>query len=263
MDNRPSPLPTLEQRLQWQKRPHDQRHVMVQKWRHLLFLHWAVDPAVVQATLPAGLTVDTFEGQAFIGIVPFFMIGVRPRFLPAVPGISHFMEANVRTYVYDQNGVPGVWFYSLDANQRLAVRLARRFFKLPYFYGQLDSPHINFWGLVNHPPVKIAYTVQREGVDRGERSHFRYRSAGGGRTAAPGSLEFFLVERYILFATPNEGTLATGQVHHQPYPIHEAYVAAWDANLMGLAGFEKPTRPPDHVLYSPGVDVDVFPLKRG
>lgn len=255
--------PTLEQRLFWRQRPTTQQHVMYQTWQHLLFLHWEIEPALIQATLPQGLTVDTYKGRAYIGIVPFFMLNIRPRFLPAVPGISHFMETNVRTYVYDERGVPGVWFYSLDANQWLAVKFARTFFKLPYFHATMQSPYINSWGLTKHPPKKVAYTVHRQGTDETMRSHFRYRSAGNERTAEPGSLEFFLLERYILFATLRGGQLATGQVYHTPYPVHDAYVADWDNHLLQLDGFTvSPQRPPDNVLFSPGVTVDIFPLRK-
>lgn len=257
----PMPSPTLEQRLQCRLRPRNQRVVMFQKWRQLLFLHWTIEATIIQKTLPPGLTVDTFAGKAYLGIVPFLMVGIRPRYLPAVPGISHFMETNVRTYVYDERGVPGVWFYSLDANQWLAVRLARALFKLPYYYARMHSPYINFWGLTKQPPPQMAYSTQRRGAAVQEGVQFHYHSAGNPRTAEPGSLEFFLVERYILFATPDHKRLATGQVYHTPYPIHDAHVAAWDDQLLSLNGFDPPQRPPDHVLFSPGVDVDIYPLQ--
>ena len=113
--------------------------VMYQQWCDLLFLHWEYSAAAIQATLPEGLFVDTFGGRAYLGVVPFFMRNIRPRFLPAVPGISDFMELNLRTSVYDRAGVPGVWFYSLDANQWLAVKIARRFFWLPYEHAVMKS----------------------------------------------------------------------------------------------------------------------------
>lgn len=99
--------------------------VMHQRWESLLFLHWRVPAATIQQTLPAGLTVDTFEGEAYLGISPFFMRQVRPTGLPAVPWLSDFLELNVRTYVYNADGVPGIWFYSLDCDQPLAVAGAR------------------------------------------------------------------------------------------------------------------------------------------
>lgn len=251
-------LPTIEQRLRTRQRPPHQRVVMFQQWRDLLFLHWEWDPTAIQRTLPPGLTVDTFDGRAYVAIVPFFMCAIRPRYLPNVPGISWFMETNVRTYVYDENGVPGVWFYSLDANQWLAVQLARQFFKLPYFYSHMHSPGMGWLGLTPQRPTH--YSAQRPGTAAPLASQFRYRLAAETRPAEPGTLEFFLAERYILFTSPRQGQIASGQVWHTPYPLCASSLDAWDANLLDLAGLGNPQRPPDHVLGSPGVDVDVYRL---
>jgi hypothetical protein len=229
---------------------------MYQKWRELLFLHWECDPDEIQQTLPAGLSVDTCEGKAYLGIVPFFMKDVRPRFCPNAPGISNFMETNVRTYVYDERGVAGVWFYSLDANQWLAVKAARTFFKLPYFYARMKAER-------QKASREVRYSTWRRGVGIELSSRFCYRGRGAIRNAEPDTLEFFLVERYILFAYDQDrATLSTGQVYHRPYPIFEADVSEWDVNLIGLDGLTTPTCPPDHILMSPGVDVDIFALER-
>lgn len=246
--------PSLASRLAVRERPTDRPPVMFQKWRELLFLHWQVEPNEIQQTLPPGLQVDTYADKAYLGIVPFYMCDVRPRFCPAVPGLSNFLEINLRTYVYDENGVAGVWFYSLDANQWLAVQLARTFFKLPYFYASMSAKR--------DVTGEISYSTWRRGSEPAERSHFHYQALGPLRHAEPGSLEFFLVERYILFTTSDgSGRLAAGQVHHPPYPICEAAVPVWDANLIGLGGFELPLRDPDHILMSPGVTVDIFGLQ--
>jgi uncharacterized protein YqjF (DUF2071 family) len=227
---------------------------MFQKWRELLFLHWEYDPQAIQRTLPPGLHVDTYQGKAYLGLVPFFMGDIRPRFCPTVPGLSNFLEVNLRTYVYDEQGVAGVWFYSLDANQWLAVQVARTFFKLPYFYAKMSA--------VKNQRGEITYRSWRRGSDPALTSHFRYRASGPVRQAEPGSLEFFLIERYILFANPTgRGQLSTGQVYHTPYPICQAEAPQWDTQLLTLGGFEPPDRPPDHVLMSPGVAVDIFALQ--
>ncbi|MDX1523059.1 MAG: DUF2071 domain-containing protein, partial [Anaerolineae bacterium] len=245
---------SLKTRLALRARPQHQGPVIFQSWRELLFLHWEIPPADIQQTLPPGLFVDTFEGKAYLGLVPFFMRDIRPRFFPAVPGISNFLEVNVRTYVYDEHGIPGVWFYSLDANQWLAVLMARTFFKLPYFYARMAAKADP---ATNH----IEYTVWRRGTDRKQASRFNYRGLGHTYQAEPGSLEFFLVERYILFAySSRRNRLAVGQVHHQPYAICPADVSKWDHRLFGLGGLPTPQRPPDHLLFSPGVMVDVFAL---
>nr|WP_256199118.1 DUF2071 domain-containing protein [Verrucomicrobium spinosum] len=112
---------------------------MYQTWSHLLFLHWEWDAAAIQRTLPSGLHVDTFGGSAWVGLVPFFMRNIRPRYLPAVPWVSYFLELNVRTYVHDDEGRPGVWFYSLDCNQPLAVWTAQTFFHLPYQHARMTA----------------------------------------------------------------------------------------------------------------------------
>ena len=225
---------------------------MFQSWRDLLFLHWEYSVAAIQATLPKGLFVDTFAGRAYLGIVPFFMRNIRLRFLPAVPGISNFMELNLRTYVHDQSGVPGVWFYSLDANQRLAVEIARRFFHLPYEHAQMKS--------IRTPEGRIRYESLRTGNRAsGARCVFDY--APGAEVPQPGSLEFFLVERYRLYSSAPDG-LRRGAVFHEPYPLCRAELAAWDENLLPLDGFAPTGRAPDHVIMSRGVDVTIFPLER-
>jgi uncharacterized protein YqjF (DUF2071 family) len=245
--------PSLPARLALRERPQKGSPVMYQKWRDLLFLHWEYDPAAIQRTLPKGLFVDCFEGKAYLGIVPFFMKDVRPRFCPPVPGISHFMETNVRTYVYDEQGTAGVWFYSLDANQRLAVKLARTFFRLPYFYAWMEA---------QREGQTVRYSLWRSGSAAETGSRFDYRPKGTVYRAEPDSLEFFLVERYILFSSLGQDGLATGRVYHQPYPISGAEVQAWDDHLLGLDGFEKPGRKPDHILLSAGVEVDIYALER-
>src|SRR5215470_11526964 len=122
--HRPWPLPTSP----W---------IMAQSWHDLLFAHWPVDPAVLRSRIPAKLTIDTFDGSAWLGIVPFRMSGVRLRATPALPWLSAFPELNVRTYVTAE-GKPGVFFFSLDAANPVAVAAARRFFHLPYFRARMS-----------------------------------------------------------------------------------------------------------------------------
>ena len=226
---------------------------MYQQWRDLLFLHWEYPAAAIQATLPDGLFVDTFGGQAYLGIVPFFMRNIRPRFLPAVPGISNFMELNLRTYVHDRMGVPGVWFYSLDANQWLAVKIARRLFHLPYEHARMTSRRT--------PEGRIRYESLRTGQRAtGASCLFDYAPGVDLPRPSPDSLEFFLIERYRLYSSIPAG-LQRGAVFHQPYPLCRAEVMAWDEHLMLLNSFAPTARPPDHVIMSRGVDVTVFPLE--
>jgi len=249
--------PSLDDRLAARTRPRG-RPAMYQSWRRLLFLHWRFDPEVIQRSLPEGLTVDTYDGAAWMGVVPFFMRNIRPWWSPPIPGVSNFLELNLRTYVYDSRGTPGVWFYSLDANQSLAVRWGRGLFRLPYFASRMSAP-VSSEGVVD-------YRSHRVGTDPALATHVRYGQAGPLRHAAPGSLEFFLIERYILFAhgRAGGGGLHSGQVCHPPYEIADANVPEWDDHVFSISTekFPAPDRPFEHALYAPGVDVDVFPLKR-
>lgn len=227
-----------------------------QRWNRLLFGHWAVEPGAVQATLPPGLHVDTFGGAAYVGVVPFRMERVRPAWLPAVPWLSWFLELNVRTYVHDAAGRPGVWFYSLDCNQPVAVALARTFFRLPYEHATMRCTRTG--GVGN--AATWDYTCVRRGA--GDAAARFAWSAGGAATAArPGTLEFFLVERYLLFAADVRRRLYAGRVHHEPYRISRPEVTAWSALPVAQAGFAV-AGPPGSWLAAEAVDVRIFPLRR-
>ncbi|MHC4449523.1 MAG: YqjF family protein [Planctomycetota bacterium] len=214
---------------------------MVQRWREVLFLHWPVDASELRALIPRPLELDTFEGQAWLGIVPFRMEGVRFRGLPPFPGTGAFPELNVRTYVKHQ-GKSGVWFFSLDAASALAVAAARAWFGLPYFYARMSS---------RRTADEVAYRSQR----RPKGAHFegRYRPVGEAAPAEQGTLEHWLVERYCLFAKKGQRILI-GEIEHPPWALQQA-TAEFDSD--GLA----PVRLPDvdplrH--YSEGVDVAVW-----
>jgi len=224
---------------------------MHQRWESLLFLHWRIHPEQLQATLPPGLTVDTFNGHAYLGIVPFFMLNVRPVGLPAVPWISIFQELNVRTYAFDQTGTPGVWFYSLDCNRTAAVLVARVIAGLPYFVANMNATR-NDW---------INYECRRLGSDQTAR--YRYRPAGPDREASPESLEFFLLERYYLFAyRPAARTLFRGQVSHVPYRYRDVEVPQLSDIPARLNGFDDLDESPDHVCAVDGFDVKIFRQER-
>ncbi len=240
--------PTLADRLAERVRP-TSRVVGFQRWSELLFLHWDVPAAQVQATLPAGLTVDIWEGRAFVGIVPFFMERIRPAGLPPLPWLSWFHELNVRTYVVDARGRPGVWFYSLDCDQPVAVWLARRWFHLPYRHARFRS---------SRSGGEVTYQARRKG--HSESDQFRWKRTVAGRAAEAGSLEFFLVERYRVFAADGRGGLFTGQVHHAPYQIGVPELTAASSVVGRAAGFELPG-PPPLVHAAADVNVTIHPLE--
>ena len=240
--------PTPLQRLSCREVPAG-RCIMRQRWSNLLFLHWPIDPACIRARLPKGLHVDTYGGKAWIGVVPFSMERVHPVGLPPLPWISWFLELNVRTYVHDDQGRPGVWFFSLDCNQPIAVEVARRFFHLPYNHARMSA---------KCDLGEINYRSLRRGA--AEESYFRYRPPVDGKPAQEHSLEWFLVERYLLFATDGSGHIRCGRVHHTPYQIESADNSEWSAESIRENGFELPSDPPASMLVALPVDVSIYPL---
>ena len=241
--------PDMAQRLTVRQRP-AAAAIGYQRWSHLLFAHWKIEPRAVQATLPQGLFVDAHEGTAYVGVVPFFMQRVRPAWLPPLPWISWFLELNVRTYVHDANGQPGVWFYSLDCNQPLAVAIARRFFHLPYFHARMKA---------RRHAGTIRYQCERRGENI-EPCRFSWSPGAHAAHAEPGSLEFFLIERYVLFSTDRTGRLFEGRVHHAPYRIHTPAVSEISSEPARQAGFALEGEPVS-LLGALSVDVSIIPLK--
>src|SRR5215212_3777499 len=209
--------------------------LMHQRWESLLFLHWKVPADQIEQSLPPGLTVDTFNGHAYLGIVPFFMLNVRPVGLPAVPWLSFFQELNVRTYAIDRDGTPGVWFYSLDCNRLAATVAARVFTGLQYFLAQMKATRGNW----------ADYECRRSGSK--ETARFQYRAVGPEQESALTSLEFFLLERYYLFAyRRSSSVLFRGQVHHAPYRYRSAEVPLLSTIPAALNGFSGLSERPDH-----------------
>ena len=231
--------------------PSRRNPVLFQSWKNLLFLHWGYDPDALADHLPPGLTLDTHEGRAWLGIIPFQMRNVRPRGLPPVPGISNFLELNVRTYVHDQSGAPGVWFYSLDANSRLACGIARSKFHLPYRNAIMCV----------EGSQRISYTARRRGV--ADEAVYRYEGMGSSSRATPGTLGHFLLERYLLYASKREnGQLLSGRVYHRPYDLRQVNLEECSTLPLEWNGLPlPPSSKPDHACLVDGVDVSVFGLE--
>jgi len=242
-------VPTDAERLRLRAAP-DARPVMRQLWRHLGFLHWPVEAGAIARLLPPGLEVDTFGGVAYLGLVPFTIPLTRtPRLgLPMAPA---FHEVNLRTYVHRAGREPGVWFFSLDAASRLAVRGARAGYHLPYFHARLSLE------ISAGPSIAYrAHRARRRGGPPAELS-VRYGPIGPASPAVPGSLAFFLAERYLLYAW-NGRALSTARVHHAPYPLAPAAASDLHETLAGAAGLPPTVGPPALVHYAEEVDVRIF-----
>jgi len=236
------------------------RPVMRQRWDQLTFLHWSYDPAEVQRLLPDGLTVDTFDGAAWVGLVPFFMRAHTPGDRGA-PWASNFCETNVRTYAIDRDGRPGIWFLSLDAARLGAVAVARASYRLPYFWSSMRITGPAGQGPLagQSPPAgdqEIAYSCQRRlPGPRTATSQVRVRIGAPYQPAELGDRDHFLTARWVLFSVlAGRGLFA--RAAHQPWPLHRAEALTVDDGLISAAGLPAPHGEP-LVHYSPGVDVRI------
>jgi len=201
----------------------DRPWLMAQSWMDLLFAHWPIPPGQLQAVVPPQLQLDTYEGSAWLGITPFRVGALRLRGVPHLPGITSFLETNVRTYT-TVDGKPGIYFISLDAASRLAVAGARRSYRLPYFHARMSSCRDREW---------VDYRTTRVSGDGSPAAlSIRYRAEGEHFLAQPGSLEYFLAERYCLYTLDEERRVHRAQIHHPPWPLQPA-AAQLGCNTMG------------------------------
>ncbi|HYN88816.1 MAG TPA: DUF2071 domain-containing protein [Ardenticatenaceae bacterium] len=209
--------------------------MMRQTWNNLLFAHWPIPVETMRSLIPPALPLDTFDGTAWVGIVPFDMSHVRPRLMPSLPKLSFFPELNVRTYVTLEDK-PGVYFFSLDAGNRLAVAAARRFFHLPYFHADMQ---VELEGDVVHYRSRRIHVRAPQAELLGQ-----YRPTGPVFEAAPGSLESWLTDRYCLYTLDPRGRVYRVQIHHLPWPLQPAE-ADFETNTMAAAhGIALPPIPP-------------------
>jgi uncharacterized protein YqjF (DUF2071 family) len=223
--------------------------LMHHRWAKLLFLHWEVPVEVIRALVPSGLEIDTFGGRAYVGLVPFTMTGVRPSFAPPIWGLSSFHEVNVRTYVHYQGRDPGVWFFSLDAASTLGVLGARWTLRLPYHRARMSLKEDV--GPIDYRSERLWPGPTPAGCQ------IRYEPEGEPAPAASGTLDFFLLERYILYSRA-AGRLLKVQVHHRPYPAQGARVDRLEESLLAASGIKRPAQEPiKH--YAAEVRVSVFP----
>lgn len=208
--------------------------VMTQSWHDLLFAHWPVGAHVMQSRLPAGLELDLWDDQAWLGVVPFHMTNVAPRGVPAMPWLSAFPELNVRTYV-SVAGRPGVYFFSLDAGNRLAVAAARALFNLPYFSAAMSVEEQNGWIVYDHRRTSDAPPAEWKA---------HYRPVGSVHSAETGSLEYFLTERYCLYTVGRSNRAKRLDIHHPRWPLQHAEADIAVNTMADAAGIRLPQAAP-------------------
>ena len=226
--------------------------VLFMSWHDLLFIHWPVPENALRPLIPPALSLDTFDGGAWLGITPFRMSGVRPHFLPSIPPLSNFPELNARTYVTAE-GKPGIWFFSLDAANPLAVRIARATFGLPYFDARmtcrLTGGEVRYGSVRTHRGAPRAWFAGR------------YRPVGGAVDSSPGTLEHFLTERYCLYSASERGDVYRGDIHHHPWPLQRAEAEVESLAMTAQIGVTLPeTEPLLH--FSRRLDTLAWPPRR-
>jgi uncharacterized protein len=224
--------------------------IMYQTWGKLLFMHWPIDAALLRPLIPPQLEIDTFAGSAWIGVIPFTMWGIRASFLPPVPGANAFHELNVRTYVH-VNGVPGVWFFSLDAANKLAIWGARTFYHLPYFFADIS---------LEQAGDTINYTsVRNDSHGRDAKLATTWKIGKPLPASEPSSLEFFLTERYCLYSE-HEGRLYRARIHHPSWPLRTSVVSHFDSTMIESLGVSAPPVEP-HLRYAEELTVGIWGIK--
>jgi uncharacterized protein YqjF (DUF2071 family) len=207
--------------------------IMTQTWNDLLFAHWPVEADGLRTLVPKGFELDLFNGSAWLGIVPFHMTNVAPRFVPALPWVSAFPELNVRTYV-TAGGKPGVYFFSLDAGNALAVGAARALLNLPYYSAGMT---------VATAGGTIAYTSRRQSRPAAD-FDARYRGLGDRSPSLRGTLEHFLTERYCLYAVDHRFHAYRLEIHHPEWALESAEAEITVNTMADAAGVRLPSMAP-------------------
>ena len=235
VEHRPWPLP----RGPW---------VMLQTWHDLLFAHWPILPTMMRQLVPKELTLDQWNGSCWVGVVPFWMSGVRIRGCPPIPGASQFPVLNVRTYV-TYGGKPGVYFFSLDAASPVAVWTARRFYHLPYYHARMETARLG---------EEVTYHSRR--LESGGEFRGAYEPAAPVQSRASGTIEHWLTERYCLY-TVKAGRVHRGEIHHEPWPLQDARAEIAINNVATAAGLVLPETGP-LLHFARKLEVLIWPLRK-
>ena len=228
------------------------RELLSMRWRDLLFAHWRVDPETVAPKLPDGLSLDTYDGDAYLGVVPFVMDDIRPRGSPL--GLE-FGELNLRTYV-SADGAPGVYFFNLDADDRIGVWFARSLFQLPYYRATMTTETRG-----DGTDREVSFRSRRAADAPPARFEGRYGPAGDFREHEPGSLESFLTERYRFYTADNRGRVYYGDIAHAPWRLAPAWAEIEDNGLFDANGFDRPDGEPTLHFAAP-IDVTADRIRR-
>ena len=225
--------------------------IMFQRWDTLLFIHWPVPVESVKPLVPPQMEIDTYEGQAWLTLIPFRMVNVHLRDLPPVPGFSTFPEINLRLYIR-VNDQPGITFFCIDADEPLAVWVASHVFNLPYLQAKMKFKRRgNVFHIESHRPASAAAPA----------ADFKgsYWPIGEPFEPKEGTLEYFLLERYTLFNPGPGGMIYRGNIHHLPWIVQQAEAKIETNNILQASGIELPNTDPI-LHFSEGTDTILWPV---
>lgn len=226
--------------------------IMLQTWDKLLFMHWPIPAALLRPLIPPRLAIDTFEGTAWIAITPLTIRGLRPPFLPPAPLVSQTLEINVRSYVH-LDGAPGVWFFSLDASNPLAVWGARLGYALPYFRAAMKwEERDETFACISHRTHSSAALAELDAA---------WTHGAPLPEARPETLDFFLIERYCLYAARGDH-LYRARIHHRPWPLRRATLSRLHSTMIEAHGLPTPGQPPLLHAQAAPLQVQVWPPQR-
>jgi uncharacterized protein YqjF (DUF2071 family) len=238
----------------------DEPWIMTQSWHDLLFAHWPVASDALRELIPPGLELELFDQRAWLGIIPFHMSNVSPRGVPSLPWVSAFPELNVRTYVRAHDK-PGIYFFSLDAGNPLAVMVARTLFHLPYFSAVMEVEHRDGYEYYASRRSEGDGTPLRRSGRPAAQFTGRYRPTGPAFTAKPGTLEYFLTERYCLYTLDPDFHLERLEIHHPPWALQPAEAEIRENTMAEASGIRLPSMAPT-LHFSRRQDVVAFPLAK-
>jgi hypothetical protein len=239
---------TTEKRVEARQEPFNKNPVMYQTWIDLLFLHWEVDPEKIKLTLPNGLYPDLYNRKCYAAITPFSVKNMHIPYFPSVPFLSNFNETYVRTYVINEEGTPGIWFYSLYADNSLAVEGAKRI-PLPYKYAEIN---------LKKNMGTFLYTISKL-KNKSDTYEYIYIPSGEMFYPESESLEFFLIERYFLFYVDNKRKLKKIRVNHIPYPLQKVELMKFTPELLNLNNINIISEDLSNSVFSPGpVEVKIY-----
>jgi uncharacterized protein YqjF (DUF2071 family) len=228
-----------------------QKWIMKQTWNDLLFAHWPVPVEKLREHVPSSIEIDTFDGYAWIGVVPFWMSNVRPAYLPAVPYLSTFPELNVRTYIYHHEK-PGVYFFSLDATQWLAVELARKLYHLNYLHANIT------YGLQNKNTVMNYHSIRKDRRAAPAQLDISYQPTSAPFVSHADSIEHWLTERYCLYVMRNH-KVSRVDIGHSPWLLQQAEADIRINSMNDKFQIHLPDRP-QLLHYSKKLDVTIYPI---